>query len=361
MRPDQPLPLPPGFKDHDEYVTSLLSFSTTSSLLQTLCGGVHILDFLTRSPELYSVVLPEAWRDWFTEVDIHDVLDLLMREELATFTQSIKAETMWRGYRAPPSSLVQYIAEVRKHLLCRDFESFDARSSDAKPPKHVFMGMNPKKVHEVGHFAKYVDDLVSKLEQVENHSITHLADFGAGQNYLGRVLASKPYNRHIVAIESRSHVVAGAKTLDIHAKLTKKTMVVRNKKAYRAIMAGNSDPSLSDHTAAQGSTVDTETNDVSNGEAKQCFCTSSLEQDIIEKERSEEKKPVVEASKDGTGQVQYIEHRIKDGDLSATISCHEATPKSTVIIIIIHLLLTQQSLPPSIHHPPRNKDSHRFW
>ena len=45
MGPDTPLPLPPDFTDANAYVESLLNFATTSRLLQTLCGGVHIQDF----------------------------------------------------------------------------------------------------------------------------------------------------------------------------------------------------------------------------------------------------------------------------------------------------------------------------
>jgi hypothetical protein len=48
MGPDQPLPLSAEFDNVDNYVESLLNFSTSSWLLQTLCGGVHVLDFYTR-------------------------------------------------------------------------------------------------------------------------------------------------------------------------------------------------------------------------------------------------------------------------------------------------------------------------
>ena len=52
-----PLPVKSGFNDAEAYVESLLSFITSSKLFQNLCGGVHILDFLTKEPDLYSTVL----------------------------------------------------------------------------------------------------------------------------------------------------------------------------------------------------------------------------------------------------------------------------------------------------------------
>jgi hypothetical protein len=317
MGPDQPLPLPGSFSDPDVYVASLLNFCTTSSLLQTLCGGVHILDFLTRSPELYSVILPEQWRNWFEGVGINDVLDLLMREDLSKFYGLDKAESHWRGYQLPPLSFVQYIQEVRKHLLRRDFVLSDHGCAQQRPGKQVFMGMNPKKVHEVDNFAKYVDDLVSQLKQTEDGSITHLADFGAGQNYLGRVLASKPYNRHIVAIESRAHVVAGARNLDIHSKLTKKPPVVRNKKAYRAALAAGDYEGLDCLDTTQDSAEPPKSN--SKPHVADETCPVSTMEGKVKVQVSLEMRPVMERSKDGTGQVQYVEHRIKNGDLSSVI------------------------------------------
>ncbi|KAF1935611.1 hypothetical protein EJ02DRAFT_460240 [Clathrospora elynae] len=74
MGPDTHLPLPAKFTDTDQYVDSLLQFTTTSWLHQTLCGGVHILDFYTRSPDLYSHILPQSWREWFKTRDIMDIL-----------------------------------------------------------------------------------------------------------------------------------------------------------------------------------------------------------------------------------------------------------------------------------------------
>jgi hypothetical protein len=82
--------------------------------------------------------------------------------------------------------------------------------------------MNQKKYHEVVHFSKYVNDLCDTVAEERGEAISHIVDFGSGQNYLGRTLASPPYNRHIIAIERKHQFISGAKGMDIHAKLAKK-------------------------------------------------------------------------------------------------------------------------------------------
>ncbi|KAF3009467.1 hypothetical protein E8E13_002451 [Curvularia kusanoi] len=234
MGPDQPLPLPAEFGNVDDYVESLLNFSTSSWLLQTLCGGVHVLDFYTRTPDLYSTILSQVWRDWFKQRDIMDILDLLMREDLSQFDQG---NLTWRDGPSPPKDLVQYIQDVRKHLLARDFPPPGSKPQPEKSSlaRHITMGMKVKKVHEVDNFARYLDGLTSQIASSGKDPITHLVDFGSGQNYLGRALAAQPYSKHIVAVESRPHNIEGAKNMDVLAKLVDKPLVMRNKKEYRAL------------------------------------------------------------------------------------------------------------------------------
>ncbi|KAH7396194.1 methyltransferase domain-containing protein [Pyrenochaeta sp. MPI-SDFR-AT-0127] len=237
MGPDTPLPLPADFGNTEDFIESLLNFTTSSWLLQTLCGGVHILDFYTRSPDLYSLVLPEPWRDWFKIRDIMDILDLLMREDLAQFDHKAPGQHLvWRDGPAPPDELLQYIKDVRKHLLARDFPPPKSGLKLQKPAisRHIAVGMKVKKVHEVDNFARYVDRLTSEVASSNKKPITHLVDFGSGQNYLGRALAAPPYSKHIVAVESKQHNIEGAKNMDVLAKLVPKPMVMRNKKEYRA-------------------------------------------------------------------------------------------------------------------------------
>ena len=234
MGPENPLPLPAEFDNVDDYVESLLKFSTSSWLLQTLCGGVHVLDFYTRTPDLYSTILPQTWRDWFKSRDIMDVLDLLMREDLAQFDNG---SSTWRDGPIPPEDLIQYIKDVRKHLLARDFPPAGSTLQPEKTSlaRHITMGMKVKKVHEVDNFARYLDRLTSEITSSGKDPITHLVDFGSGQNYLGRALAAQPYSKHIVAVESRPHNIEGAKNMDVLAKLVDKPLIMRNKKEYRAL------------------------------------------------------------------------------------------------------------------------------
>jgi hypothetical protein len=132
----------------------------------------------------------------------------------------------WRSIT--PDSLLEYIRDIRGHSLNREFHSFtkeDLLSPNAKQmalARHVTVGMKPKKVHEVENFARYVDDLTSDIAKNSGAEITHIVDFGSGQNYLGRALASKPYSKHVIAIESKKLNIDGARGMDISAKLTRR-------------------------------------------------------------------------------------------------------------------------------------------
>ncbi|KAJ4373673.1 hypothetical protein N0V86_007816 [Didymella sp. IMI 355093] len=364
MGPDQPLPLPAEFDSVDEYVESLLKFSTSSWLLQTLCGGVHVLDFYTRTPDLYSTILPQSWRDWFKDRDIMHILDLFMREDLAQFDDGTQT---WRNGPVPPEDLIQYIKDVRKHLLARDFPSPGSASQPEKASlaRHITMGMKVKKVHEVDNFARYLDNLTSEVASSGKDPITHLVDFGSGQNYLGRALAAQPYSKHIVAVESRPHNIEGAKNMDVLAKLVDKPLVMRNKKEYRALTGKGkkkkpkdqqADTSLDDVQTGQVSkTTRTETNASispsapvvseettvsapapSNVTCDDDGCTVKHSQTPQEEppetagttERDSKGSFVRETKtsttnlqiySEGHGSVQYVEHIIKDGDLRPVI------------------------------------------
>lgn len=254
MRYSCPLPLSPSFNDPEVYIESLLRFATSSELFQRLCGGVHILDFFTRQPDLYTTILPQEWREWFHLHDLQDILHLLMREDLAQFQQpfvsteekafgdkSNRSHTgvRWHGHRVPPGSLIDYIQTVRMHSLDRNFRPADdshrlgTGRRTTGLARNVAVGMKTKKIHEVENFAKYIDNLSSDITLTTCHRITHLVDFGSGQNYLGRALASQPYDQHVIAIESKPHNIDGAKHMDVTAKLATKEVVMRNKKEFR--------------------------------------------------------------------------------------------------------------------------------
>lgn len=163
-----------------------------------------------------------------------DILDLLMREDLSQFDAA--EQQTWRGSPAPPEELLQYIRDVRRHLLARSFPPPGAPAAPEKASiaRHIALGMKVKKVHEVDNFARYIDRLTADIKASGREEITHLVDFGSGQNYLGRALAAPPYSKHLVAVESRQHNIEGAKKMDIKAKLVEKPVVYVNKKKYRA-------------------------------------------------------------------------------------------------------------------------------
>ncbi|KAF2865747.1 methyltransferase domain-containing protein [Massariosphaeria phaeospora] len=352
MGPDSALPLPAEFGSVDDYVESLLHFTTSSWLLQTLCGGVHILDFYTRSPDLYSSLLPQTWRTWFKDRDIMDVLDLLMREDLGQFDSSKEpsGNSAWRGGPVPPEDLLRYIREVKKHLLGRECPPPDPGPAHQKSSiaRHIAVGMKVKKVHEVDNFARYVDRLTSEITAAGKKEITHLVDFGSGQNYLGRALAAPPYSKHLVAVESKQHNIEGAKNMDIRARLVPKPLVMRNKKEFRAGVKKEKNDQHSNGTTEPKSAVSKPGDEVDCNEDGCAFPTQPQSEHSGEEPRngtksesteriptaksistietgSEPQEPkatvttTLQIFTEGHGSVQYIEHIIKDGDLKPVI------------------------------------------
>ena len=298
MRPEKSLPYHDGFKDAESYVESLLSFISTSEILQTLCGGVHILDIFTRSPSLYITALPYDWREWFALHAIEDILDLLLREDLSSesFAEGSESLRMWRGKPSPPESLLRYIEAVRRHSLSRDYRRDDVATEEVSVPKNVTVGMKTKKIHEVSHFAKYVSALSDEVGIYRGKPVTHLIDFGSGQNYLGRTLASSPYHRRIVAVESQSHNVTGAKAKDIYAKVSHKNNNRRNKKAYR-------------------------------GQTEQITNETPIESDKPSKKESCE----AHKARNNLQNISYIAHKIVDGSLNNVFSHALSEPETTAV------------------------------
>ncbi|KAF7940410.1 uncharacterized protein EAE98_000537 [Botrytis deweyae] len=283
MPPEKPLPYPDDFSNADEYVDSLLNFATTSTLFQTLCGGVHILDFFIREPSLYHKILPEEWRAWLLEYPSMDFLDLLMRDDL-----SLARDTA----NPPPESLITYILNIRKHSLIRSVEKKNL--SARKLPRHVAVGMIPKKIHEVTNFADYVTRVADEVKEESGKEITHFVDFGSGQNYLGRALASPPWNRWIVAVESKGGNIEGAKSMDILAGMAEREKVMRNKKVFREKIMGE----VGKTKRAEGKVDRDEEADLRPARALQTIYTPAV----------------------GKGYIQYVEHRVEDGDLSDVVS-----------------------------------------
>lgn len=301
MGPESALPVSPEFANPEEYVESLLNLVTSSDLLKTLCGGVHILDFFTRSPDLYSVILPEEWRDFFRQHEIMHILDLFMREDLDELSE------YWQdGQAPPPSSLTSYLKDVRRHSLRRSFVPINTGAKNEKLARNVALGMKVKKIHEVDHFSRYVEKLTADIAGSRNQQITHLVDFGSGQGYLPRCLASPPYNRHLIAVESKQHNIEGARNWDVMAKLAPKQVVMRDKKAWRAQQEALDDGG--DLT----SEFESEPKKDPKGE-RGSFAHPGKPSDI------DASPATLQISANGAGSIQYIEHWIHDGNLSRVI------------------------------------------
>ena len=294
MRPLNSLPINPSFQDSQEFVESLLNFVTSSELFQTLCGGIHLLDFLTVEPNYYCSVLPLEWREWFDLHDVDALLDFFLREDqkiLEDLKDSISnhensalpkfGPSLWRGLPAPPASLLDYVLAIRKHALNRGFAALDDKSVSSKIPRQVAVGMKPKKIHEVWNFSRYIEKLTDSLAESNGRQISHIIDYGSGQNYLGRTLASPPYNKSVIALESQQHNIDGAKTMDVTAKLVEKERRMRNKKQYRGGVEQTGLPSKPKSSSTQ-------------------------EKDIVDEASGQAR----------IGNVEYIETMIEDGDLT---------------------------------------------
>ncbi len=289
MAPSTPLPFPDDFKTADSYVDSLLNFSAASTIFQTLCGGVHILDFFTREPSLYHTVIPEEWRSWLMARESLDLLDLLMRDDLDLPRQD-----------DPPESLLEYIRQIRKHSLRRDVAP---RSGiGANLPRHIAVGMIPKKIHEVGNFADYVVRVADEVSANSGKEITHFVDFGSGQNYLGRTLASPPYNKHIVAVESKELNINGAKSMDVLAGVAEREKVMRNKKLYRQQQDSMTPAELLKNKALRRV-------------AKPQKAPPANVADL----RPSRDLATIYTPAEGKGYIQYVENIVQDGDLSSVV------------------------------------------
>ena len=294
MRPLHSLPINPSFQDSQAFVESLLNFVTSSELFQVLCGGIHLLDFLTIEPNYYCTILPQDWRAWFDLHDVDALLDFFLREDqkiLEYLKTSILNDgnsmlpdvqpPFWRGLPSPPASLLDYVLAIRKYSLNRGFAAHDSVSVSSTIPRQVAVGMKPKKIHEVWNFSRYIAQLTDSLAESDGHQISHIIDYGSGQNYLGRTLASPPYSKSVIALESRQHNINGAKTMDVTAKLVEKERRMRNKKQYRSGLEQTGLPSEPKSSATRASGIVEE----ANGQVR-------------------------------VGNVTYIETMIEDGDLS---------------------------------------------
>lgn len=329
MIPNRPLPISGVWETPDAYIEALLPFTTTSVLFMNLCGGVHMVDFLTREPDVYTTTLPEEWREFFQHHDIQDIIYLLLREEIGPLraaTQPVEESgRTWRGGAFPPQSLLDYIFNVRQLALLRDLDTSSA--SQTELPSQVVMRMNRKKVHEVRHFSQYVASLSQTVYERRGEPVSHIVDFGSGQNYLGRTLVSPPYHKHIIAIERKHEYISGARTMDVRAKLAKDPKAYDRQKQKDSCDCQNDTPELIVTEAAnvpQSTSEDLQiTEDMSNLEVLGDISLSPGE--LLGPTVEREHLPKKASSARGT--LSYVEHEVQDGYLEPVID-HIIHPES---------------------------------
>lgn len=262
------------------------------------------------------------------------LLDFLIRDDLSGSLDD-----------PPPESLLQYVKEIRKLSLRRELS--EEHKKEKPLPRHIAVGMIPKKVHEVSHFASYVSDVASSVSSSTGKNITHFVDFGSGQNYLGRTLASPLYNKSIVALESKTININGAKNMDVLAGVAEREKVMRNKKLYRR--------RLDEKVPVEERSV----------KAKR-RAAKDEERGVIQREEGVDFRPNRELGSifkegDGKGYIQYVEHVVQDGDLSNVVkqiedsSLNAATKQSdSPSILNQDETINNQHQPPETSKPPLN-------
>ncbi|OJJ48966.1 hypothetical protein ASPZODRAFT_149939 [Penicilliopsis zonata CBS 506.65] len=345
MPSDNPLPLGPEWTDPDSYVDALLAFATSDDLFRNLCGGVHILDFLTREPSVYTTLLQDDWRDFFEEHDIHDILHLLLREDVGQLRQQQESSALnghtavgtWRGGPLPPISLLDYISNIRRLSLRRDFTPVDFRQGTIPP--RLAIGMKTKKLHEVENFSHYVDQLCGQVAELRGEDVSHVVDFGSGQNYLGRTLANS-YNKHIIAIEREHQHMRGANRFDQHALGIKKEVIWQNNEGKcedcdeRPTQKSQS-PVRAEESATDSTTTakDSAVPNDSDFTVINVFRGVDIDPEDFTPSPRPRKKGVPASEqppREVRGAIDYIEHNIKDGYLEPIIK-HIMEPSTSAV------------------------------
>ncbi|KAJ5383829.1 hypothetical protein N7517_001740 [Penicillium concentricum] len=320
---NRPLPISGAWEDPDAYIEALLSFSTTSVLFMNLCGGVHMVDFLTREPDLYTQILPKDWIYFFEQHDTQDIIRLLLREDIehlrgAGEPSVDQSSRTWNGGAFPPQSLLDYIFNIRLLTLQREMPTSSPERIEL--PKQVAMHMNRKKVHEVQCLSQHVASLSETVNKRRGEPVTHIVDFGSGQNYLGRTLASSPYYKHIIAIERKHQYISGAKSMDVRAKLAKNPKAQYFRKDKSPCDGCNDTPevTVSEMTDTSQPTIEgSQVPDVPVFEIAEISLQSDELLGFPIKSPLQEKLPEPEPEIRGT--LSYIEHEIQDGLLEPII------------------------------------------
>jgi hypothetical protein len=324
MASNRPLPISGTWDNPDAYIEALLCFSTSSVLFMNLCGGVHMVDFLTRELDLYTQILPKDWISFFEQHDIQDIIRLLLREDIehlrgADEPSVDQSSRTWNEGAFPPQSLLDYIFNIR--LLTLQREMCISSSKKIELPKQVAMHMNRKKVHEVECFSQHVASLSDTIYKRRGEPVTHIVDFGSGQNYLGRTLASSPYYKHIIAIERKHQYISGAKSMDVRARLAKNPDAQYPSKEKSSCDGYNKTEEVPVSETTDTSQATIEGSQVSDVSFLEMLGEISLQSDELlgspTRSPLQEKLPKPEIHTRGT--LSYIEHEIQDGHLEPII------------------------------------------
>ncbi|KAJ8100597.1 methyltransferase domain-containing protein [Lipomyces tetrasporus] len=188
-------PLPPTFSSVDEYLLSLSEFYL-DPFVQSLAGGLHILNFFLTSPDLFEDTLSEEWVTFFDQAELDDILDYLIFFKGSNTLQ-------------PPESLSIFLSTVQTLSINRNLPDEQAFSKPV-PRLHssaISVGMSPKKVHECQYLSSTISDVCSKV------ATPHVIDLGSGKGYLSRTLAHE-YNCSVIAVETVESRTKGAARLD---------------------------------------------------------------------------------------------------------------------------------------------------
>ncbi|KAI3396443.1 hypothetical protein diail_12163 [Diaporthe ilicicola] len=298
MPPRKPLPVSDEFGTAEDYVSSLLDFASRCDLFQILCGGVHINEIFNE-PGLFQWVFEPDWQEFFMKCDPMVLLDFLLRADP-------DAPATERSWPEAPESLRQYVKDVRRLSLRRSFTPVKPRLPVI--PRQVAVGMNVKKKHEVTNFADYVDRLAADIARLTGTEMTHFIDFGSGQNYLGRTLASAPYSKDIVAVERHEHNQAGARELDVLAGIAETEKVMRNKKIWQSLLDSKKDADELDEKARRRPAQ-----------------KHTAEQIAAAELRPRRELEAVYRPEEGRGLIKYVTGRLETGDLSEVLGkIHDA-------------------------------------
>ncbi|KAJ5872414.1 uncharacterized protein N7529_004767 [Penicillium soppii] len=324
MTSNRPIPISGAWENPDAYIKALLRFSTTSVLFMNLCGGVHMVDFLTREPDLYTQILPNEWISFFEQHDVQDIIRLLLREDIEHLRgageHSVdQSSRTWNGGAFPPQSLLDYIFDIRQLTIQREMPISSLKMVEL--PKQVAMHMNKKKVHEVQCFSQHVASLSDTVSKRRGEQVSHIVDFGSGQNYLGRTLASSPYYKHIIAIERKHQYISGAKSMDVRARLAKNPNARNSQKDKSSCDNYRGTPEVTVPATTDISQPTIEGLHVADVPVFKMLGDISLQSDELlgsptqSPLREKMSKPEIHTR----GTLSYIEHEIQDGHLEPVI------------------------------------------